>query len=144
MDLKNLASQCGLFCGACRTYLMLKKDQLEERGYKRGCEGCLIRNKNCTFFKKKCSKLRKREVLFCFECDEFPCDNFDRLEESYVRYGVSLMENCKRMEKIGVEEWVKEQLKLYTCPECGGEVCVHELECFDCGATVNPNNVPNK
>ena len=29
----ELAAPCGLYCGTCRQYLLLKKDLLEERGY---------------------------------------------------------------------------------------------------------------
>ena len=46
---KNLAAPCGIYCGACRQYLLWKKDLLEERGYKMGCKGCRIRNKNFAF-----------------------------------------------------------------------------------------------
>ena len=135
----HLASRCGLFCGACRTYLLAKKGMLEERGYKRGCKGCIKQGKKCTFFIKKCALLRKGEVDYCFECDAFPCEHFDRLETSYERWGVSLIENQKRMREIGVEAWINEQIELYTCPECGGEICVHDEECYDCGNKVNPN-----
>ncbi|MBD3253474.1 MAG: DUF3795 domain-containing protein [Candidatus Lokiarchaeota archaeon] len=145
MKSNNLISQCGLYCGACRQYLLLKKDLLEARGYKRGCEGCLIRDKNCTFFKKQCAKLRKREVIYCFECKDFPCDSFNRLEENYTsRYGVSLIGNLKTIRKIGVNEWVTEQKELYRCPKCDGEVCVHDEECYDCNFKINPNKLKLK
>lgn len=52
---------------------------------------------------------------------------------------MSLIANLKRNEEIGVENWLKEQKKLYTCPECGGEICVHDTECYDCGLNINPN-----
>ena len=37
------------------------------------------------------------------------------------------------------EKWLKEQEALYSCPECGGEICVHDEECYDCGKKHNPN-----
>ena len=136
----NLASPCGIYCGTCRAYLLKKKDMLEQRGYKQGCDGCRIRFKKCTWFRKKCSKLWKKEVEFCHECEEFPCDNFDRLQEIYLeRYSVDMIGNLKRMKEIGAKAWLQEQKELYTCPECSGEIGVHDEECYDCGKKINPN-----
>ena len=58
----NLAAPCGIYCGACRQYLLWKKDLLEERGYKIGCKGCRIRNKNCAFIRRYCPALKKKEL----------------------------------------------------------------------------------
>jgi len=137
----NLAAPCGIYCGACRQYLLKKKDILEERGYKQGCDGCRIRNKKCTFFRKNCSKLWKREVEFCYECEEFPCDNYDRLQSIYLeRYSVNMIGNLKRIKEIGVKNWLREQKELYTCPECGEEISIHDGECYDCGFGYHPIN----
>jgi hypothetical protein len=138
--LEDLIAHCGIFCGACRTYLLEKKDLFEEKGYKRGCKGCIIRNKNCAFLKKKCPYINKKLVRFCYECDDFPCENLEILDEKYRRqYNVSLIKNLNRLKEIGTKKWLEEQIKLYTCPKCGGEICVHDAECFDCGYKFNPN-----
>lgn len=136
----NLAAPCGIYCGACRQYLLWKKDLLEERGYKIGCKGCRIRNKNCAFIRRDCPALRKKEFEFCYECEKFPCQKLQKMNNLYhVKYYVNMVNNLKRIEEIGVEKWLKEQEKLYTCPECGGEICVHDAECYDCGKKINPN-----
>ena len=136
----ELAAPCGLYCGTCRQYLLLKKDLLEERGYKVGCKGCRIRNKNCAFIKRDCLALKKKKLDFCYECEKFPCHNLQDLDELYrKRYSMNLIENLKRIEKIGVELWLHEQQELYCCPECGGEICIHDAECYDCGNKFNPN-----
>jgi len=136
----NLAAPCGLFCGSCRQYLAWKKDLLEEKGLKIGCKGCRIRNKNCMFIRRDCPALRKKELEFCYECEKFPCQKLQKMDDLYQgRYFVSLVENLKRIEDIGVDMWLKEQEKLYTCPNCEGEICVHDAECYDCGNKINPN-----
>ncbi|MHA2034903.1 MAG: DUF3795 domain-containing protein [Promethearchaeota archaeon] len=136
----NLAAPCGIYCGACRQYLLLKKDLLEARGYKVGCKGCRIRNKNCAFIRRDCSALKKKELDYCYECDQFPCQNLQKIDSQYrERWSVNMIENLKRIKDIGVEQWLQEQKKLYTCPECGGEICVHDTECYDCGNKFNPN-----
>jgi len=136
----NLAAPCGIYCGACRQYLLLKKNLLEERGYKTGCKGCRIRNKKCAFIRRDCALLRNKEISFCYECDEFPCQKLQKIDSQYQeKYYVNLINNLNRIKKIGFEKWLKEQEKLYTCPECGGEICVHDAECYDCGKKINPN-----
>jgi hypothetical protein len=136
----NLAAPCGIYCGACRQYLVLKKNQLEQRGFKRGCEGCRIRNKNCTFIRRDCPILKKNKVEYCYECEKFPCQNLRKMDDLYQnRYSVNMIGNLEQIKKKGVEAWLREQKVLYTCPRCGGEICVHDEECYDCGFNFNPN-----
>ncbi|MHA2391614.1 MAG: DUF3795 domain-containing protein [Promethearchaeota archaeon] len=138
----NLAAPCGIYCGACRQYLLWKKDLLEERGYKTGCKGCRIRNKNCAFIRRDCHALKKKELDYCYECEQFPCQKLQIIDSQYQeRWSVNLVENLKRNDEIGVEKWLQEQKELYTCPECGGEICIHDTECYDCGKKINPNEV---
>ncbi|MFX1257748.1 MAG: DUF3795 domain-containing protein [Promethearchaeota archaeon] len=137
-----LIAPCGLYCGACRSYLLLKKDLLEERGYKMGCKGCKIRDKNCAFIKRDCPDIRKKKIEYCFECEKIPCQNLKKLDNRYnKKYGINILENLRQIQDIGAEKWIKEQKKFYTCPKCGGEICVHDEECFDCGHNYNPNKI---
>jgi len=136
----NLAAPCGIYCGACRSYLLLKKGLLKERGYKSGCKGCRVKHKKCAFIRRDCPALWKNEIDFCYECDKFPCQKLERLDSHYQeKYSVNMIGNLKRIKEIKVEKWLLEQEKLYTCPECGGEICVHDAECYDCGMKFNPN-----
>jgi len=136
----NLAAPCGIYCGACRQYLVLKKDLLEERGFKKGCKGCRIQHKKCAFIRRDCPALWKKEIDFCYECENFPCENLQKIDSLYQeRYSVNMIKNLERIEEIGVAKWLHEQEELYSCPECEGEICVHDTECFDCGMKINPN-----
>ncbi|MHA1931970.1 MAG: DUF3795 domain-containing protein [Promethearchaeota archaeon] len=136
----NLAAPCGMYCGTCRSYLLLKKNLLKEKGYKHGCKGCRIQGKNCAHIKKDCQVLRKNEIDFCFECENFPCQRLERLDSRYkMKYNVSFIINLERNRAVGAENWLREQEILYTCPECEGEICVHDAECFDCSNKFNPN-----
>jgi len=140
MKSEYLVGHCGIYCGACRTYLVLKKDLLKIKGYKRGCKGCILQNKKCAFIVRDCPQLRKKEIEYCFECEKFPCQNLKRMDNIYLtRYNVSLLENLKKIKEVGVNKWVGEQAILYTCPECGGEICIHDSECYDCGYKYNLN-----
>lgn len=89
--------------------------------------------------------MKRGDFEFCYECDNFPCQGLEELDEIYQeRYNVNMVNNLKRIERIGVEKWLQEQKKLYTCPQCEGEICVHDKECFDCGLKINPNKTAIK
>jgi hypothetical protein len=136
----SLAAPCGIYCGACRQYLLWKKDLLEERGYKMGCKGCRIRNKYCAFIRRDCPALRKKELNYCYECEQFPCQNLQKIDSQYQeRWSVNMIENLKRIKEVGVEKWFEEQRELYICPKSGGEICIHDTECYDCGLKYNLN-----
>ena len=136
----DLVGPCGVYCGSCRHYLVLKKDQLEKRGFKKGCTGCRIRNKNCAFIRRDCPPLRKNEFDFCYECKNFPCKNLIKLDSRHkTSYGDTPIENLRKIQEIGVKMWIDGQKKLYACPKCGGEICIHDEECFDCGHNYNPH-----
>ncbi len=136
----SLIAPCGLYCGTCRQYLVLKKNLFEEKGLKMGCKGCRIRNKNCAFIKRDCPPIRKNEYEYCFECEEFPCHNLERLDTLYQnKYSISLTDNLRRLKEVGVEKWLIEQKSFYTCSQCQGEICVHDAECFDCGSKMKLN-----
>mgnify|MGYP001546613503 CR=1 FL=1 len=68
------------------------------------CRGC--REESCKLFEdcnvRKCSE--EKNVDFCFECDEFPCNNtgFDKhLYERFVKINL-------RIKKIGAEKYYDE------------------------------------
>jgi len=43
-----------------------------------------------------------------------------------------MLENLKKIEKLGVELFLKDERAKWTCPECGGTICVHKGYCFAC------------
>src|SRR6056297_255330 len=134
----DLVGPCGIYCGSCRHYLVLKKKKLKERGFKRGCEGCRIRFKKCAFVRRDCVSLRKKEIEFCYECSDFPCDNISKLDARHKsNYGDKPIENLRVIENIGVKAWIEKQEELYSCPECGGDICIHDEDCYDCGFNYN-------
>jgi len=133
-EMINLAGPCGFYCGTCRHYLARVKGKLAEKNLKAGCEGCRIRDKNCAFIKKKCALIRKREIDFCFECDDYPCKHLKKIHNRHVLDDdIHMIDNLVRIREVGPEQWLKEQEELWSCPKCGGKVCVMDRECYDCG-----------
>ncbi|MBI9051770.1 MAG: DUF3795 domain-containing protein [Anaerolineaceae bacterium] len=130
----NLAAPCGFYCGTCSHYLARAKGKLLKKKLKHGCKGCREQDKKCAGVKRDCVLLRKHQITFCFECDDFPCENLKKLDARHVRDdGISMISNLKRIQEIGAEQWLAEQAALWHCAECGGQVCVMNGECYDCG-----------
>ena len=130
----NVAGPCGFYCGTCRHFLAREKGLLQQKKLKHGCRGCRLQDKRCSWIKRDCARIRKKQISFCFECEDFPCENLKKLDQRHVRDdNVSLIDNLIRIEKIGAEGWLEEQADFWRCPECGGNICVMDGECYDCG-----------
>ncbi len=68
------------------------------------CKGC--RNEKCLLFKD--CKIREchqsKEVDYCFQCNEFPCNHTGFDQHLYKRF----VEINQRMKVVGVEQYYKE------------------------------------
>jgi len=129
----ELISPCGMNCGLCSSYLALTYNTKQKGIRIPYCTGCRIRNKQCAFLKKKCDKLLKNKIKYCFECKDFPCKNLQGLDKRYKAYfRMSMIENLENIRKDGVEKFLIQQKKKWTCPKCGGTVCCHNDICFNC------------
>ena len=83
--------------------------------------------------KKKCEKLAKGQLQYCFECSDFPCEVLSTLDSRYrEKYGFSLVENLRYIQEYGVEEFLKLEKERWKCPVCGGIICVHDKKCYHC------------
>jgi hypothetical protein len=130
----NLAGPCGFYCGTCRHYLARAKGLLKEKNLKDGCKGCRVQDKKCAWVKRDCVLLRKHQITFCFECPEFPCENLQKFDERHIRDDqLSPIANLLRIKEVGAAQWLKEQEEAWRCPKCGGNVCVIDRQCYDCG-----------
>ena len=102
------------------------------------CSGCWPGNKKCSYLFEKCSGINRSEkgnatARFCFECDQYPCKQMNRMDDRYRRnYGMSVKDNLESIQKIGVEKVAKDLRQKYRCPKCGGVISVHNRKCFKC------------
>jgi len=128
-----LIAPCGMNCALCSGYLALKND-FKSKGVKIPyCKGCRPRDKQCSFIKKRCSKLMNKDVQFCFECADFPCKNLAGLDKKYKdRFRMSMIENLKTIKEKGMEAFLKGQKEKWKCPECGEMICCHNGLCYNC------------
>ncbi len=125
----KLIAPCGLNCGVCRAHLRVNKPcpgcRGDDTGKPKTCVQCKI---------KTCERLARGTARYCFGCDIFPCATLARLDKRYrTRYGTSAMDNLLSIQKIGVRKFVESETRKWTCPECGGTLCMHEPQCPACG-----------
>jgi hypothetical protein len=129
----DLIAPCGMNCAVCSRYLSyvnnLKRSQ---------CPGCRPGNKTCAYLFAKCSGINGSRrgnsfAEFCFECDQYPCQSINRMDDRYRRnYEMSVRDNLERIKKIGVAQFAKEQDERYRCLQCSGLISVHNGKCFTC------------
>jgi hypothetical protein len=128
----KLIAPCGMDCGVCMAYLRDNNhcsgcnstgDSNDFRA--RHCELCAIRN--CQFLEASGSR-------FCFKCEKFPCARIKNLDKRYrTKYHMSMIENLGNIQISGIREFVKNEKLRWTCPQCGGPICVHRGHCAVCG-----------
>ena len=138
---------CGLYCGACYVMLANEKGTIEKIGKDLnlapedvlcggcksdtrfvGCRDCYIRN---------CAK--EKELNYCFECKDFPCDYFGRFVKLKPHL-ISTTENLQAIKNNSLDFWLNEQKKRWQCPSCNENFSWYEFECQSCKNPVNGYN----
>ena len=123
----QLFAPCGMNCMVCFTHCSTKK----------ACGGCLGTEESkpghCrTCLRKNCAA--ERELSYCYEFSDFPCRMIRDLDRSYrKRYGVSLIEQSLFVKENGIELFLENERKRYTCAACGGVISLHDHRCSECG-----------
>ncbi len=118
-------------CAICSRYLSYVNNLNRSQ-----CTGCRPRKEACEYLFKKCSGINhgsKGDAVFCFECDQFPCKQIDRMDERYRKnYEMSVKENLETISKIGIGKFIEEQYRKHHCSTCGGMISIHNRKCFEC------------
>jgi len=104
---------------------------------KKKCIGCNPSGKSCAHLKKYCKKLTKKEIEYCYQCNDFPCKQLQRLDDIYrQRFDMSMIDNLEYIKQNGMKQFLQKQKEKYTCPKCGGVICVHNSKCYYCDTTM--------
>lgn len=123
----QLFAPCGMNCMVCFTHCSTNK----------ACGGCLGTDESkpghCRIcLRKNCAA--ERELSYCYECSDFSCRRIRDLDRSYrKRYGVSLIEQSLFVKENGIELFLENERKRYTCAACGGVISLHDHRCSECG-----------
>lgn len=117
---------CGMNCKVCYKHCYTKKP----------CDGCFKSDNGKPEHCRKCKIkdcIKELKINYCYECSNYPCKLIKNLEKSYnKRYQTSLMENSDCVKKYGLEAFMIQQKKKYTCKNCGGIISIHDKECSEC------------
>lgn len=138
---KKLTAVCGLFCASCTVYignqedperLKIMAERLNCSTEELICEGCrsdklALHCRNCSF--KLCTK--KKEVDFCGDCSEFPCDELKNFQKQ-LPHRIELWDYQHRIKKVGFEKWFIEMNEHYACSKCGTLNSAYDLQCRSC------------
>ena len=128
----EMIAPCGLDCSVCKRAL----DETDP------CPGCLGPDEGKPAFCREecgiinCRKRRENGYAYCDECPDFPCPDAAEKEERYTsKYPLyeSPKENLREIRESGMEKFLENERKKWTCGECGGVVCVHTGICSGCG-----------
>ena len=66
--------------------------------------------------------------------DGFPCAGLKQPDRRYrTKYGMSMIENLEAIKESGIRKFIQKEKKRWTCPECGGTICIHRPQCPSCG-----------
>ena len=123
-----LIAPCGMNCGICLAYL-------RERNKCYGCMGDnLHKAHHCTTCRiKNCGLLAKTSSGFCYECTRYPCTRLKQLDKRYrQKYTMSMIENMDAIQQDGLDAFTDNERVRWSCPICGGTVCVHTGTCLNC------------
>jgi uncharacterized OB-fold protein len=50
---------------------------------------------------------------------------------------MSMLENLLKIETLGLETFIKNEIERWTCPDCGSIFCVHHHHCPSCKKEIN-------
>ena len=129
----ELIAPCGMNCAICSKYLAYVNNLNKSQ-----CSGCRPSNKKCTYLFEKCTGINhslegNAEAQFCFECNQYPCKEINRMDRRYRdNYGMGVKDNLKHIKENGVVEFAEAQYKNYQCTKCGGLISIHNKKCFKC------------
>ena len=122
----TMFAPCGMNCMVCYKHCYHKKP----------CAGCLNNNVGKPEHCRKCrikDCVQDQGLTYCFACSYYPCKLIKNLEKSYnSRYRASLMKNSESVRQHGLIAFMEQQKEKYACPNCGGIVSIHDMECSEC------------
>ncbi len=124
MDKRRLTSPCGLDCFNCGTYVENITDEWKEQASKHlnipmdevPCKGCRDEEGHCKFGpNQECDTwkcVQEKGLLFCHECDEFPCGKFAPTQQGADFPHNMKVYNLCRMKLNGLDNWIEESLEI--------------------------------
>jgi len=136
-----LVAPCGLYCGACRSYLSTVSNSNaspSEPGSKQQsmqCDGCLGGGRVPAHVPKCAIKLcaaEKTKTGRCSECAEFPCSRITDFNNDGMLHHGEVLANLRQLRTMGIKDWAKREEDHWRCPACQAKLSWYDAECPVC------------
>ena len=128
MSISKIAP-CGLICDICLGFQREKNK----------CYGCTEEASKpphaikCSII--NCPEKNGDPAKPCSICSKYPCKRLKSLEKRYsTNYGESLVDNFNLIKEKGLDQFLLEAEKVWSCPNCGKLLTVHRPQCLYCKA----------
>jgi hypothetical protein len=124
-----MIAPCGMNCALCSGHQRTKNR----------CEGCYgpddHKPNHCVTCRiKTCEVLAPHSSEYCYECEKFSCARLRQLDKRYrTKYGMSMVDNLREIQQIGIEEFTACEAERWKCSNCGELLSVHREACVKCG-----------
>lgn len=132
MNQAHMIAPCGLNCALCSHYL----EGIEPC---EGCNGPDDKKPDCCRIECAIVHCEKRRALpggFCDACPDFPCADILEKETRYSN-AYPMVEtpigNLAYIRRHGMAQFITQEEKRWSCPDCGALICVHDGLCSGCG-----------
>ena len=132
MEDLTIVGKCGLFCEICL--------DLTEAKECRGC-GCMCSECAAEYHHQECKIYQcatEKGFKTCGECPDMPCTQLIQFAYDPIwKTHLPVIENLKRIKKIGIEQWIKEQRDYWSDPK---QREMYEYLDSKCGEEYNKQN----
>jgi hypothetical protein len=123
----KLIAPCGMNCRLCMAYQRDKNKCNGCNSDKKAahCQSCIVRN---------CTANKTSSLGLCSDkCIKFPCKRLKAVDKRYsTKYRMSMIENLLFIQENGIDAFLENEEKRWTCSKCGNIVCVHYKVCKKC------------
>ncbi|MCR5172999.1 MAG: DUF3795 domain-containing protein [Oscillospiraceae bacterium] len=131
----DMIAPCGLDCSLC-SMAQKKEDPCP------GCNGPAEKKPDfcaswCGIM--RCTKRKEKGYTYCDECPDYPCEDVMEKETRYTsQYPLreSPLENLKMIREKGMDQFLEQERRNWSCGTCGSPVNVHTGICSGCGADI--------
>jgi hypothetical protein len=130
-EIPNELAPCGVFCGACPSFLKTclecaSENKEQSRKSKWGCKirDCCYNNKNNSF---------------CIECDKYPCKIYNKKlldthqGDTRFKYRHEIPEIFMQLKNMDTFSILVYQKNRWAYPNCDGTIKFYPYQCDKCG-----------
>lgn len=120
---EGLVAKCGLDCSICELYLAGTNQELYAELISLGipkdklpCGGCNATGGKCSLQTQKCSTYKcavERDLRYCFECEDFPCNKYQPYENEVAKYPHNLkVFNLILLKNYGIDYFLEKSQEI--------------------------------